>query len=290
MDHLYKGLDGSGHFRIVVATTRELAIEAIRVHGCYPSSALVLAKALTATALVSSLEKDCTGLTVKIRGDGPVGTVVCDVPSRGRLRAYVENPGVLLERKNEVIDQEALGDGEIEVVKSYPDQVEPSVSLSPLRDGSLAQAFAAYYALSVQTPTEVNLTAVLGGQDQVLHVAGGYLVQALPGTSEDELESMSAHCASLPPLSRLLHEGQSLLSIARAIAPGFTCLENVVLKHHCPCSREEFARGITSLGKKEIRAMIDEDHGAEVVCRYCLKKHVFSQEDLEQMEREATRP
>jgi molecular chaperone Hsp33 len=36
-------------------------------------------------------------------------------------------------------------------------------------------------------------------------------------------------------------------------------------------------RALISIGEKELVSMIEEDHGAEVACRFCDKKYMFSE-------------
>ena len=38
-----------------------------------------------------------------------------------------------------------------------------------------------------------------------------------------------------------------------------------------------------TLGKDELQAMKDEDHGAEIVCQFCQTKYEFSEADLEEL-------
>ena len=55
----------------------------------------------------------------------------------------------------------------------------------------------------------------------------------------------------------------------------------------CDCSKDKFARAIISLGKDEIQAMIDEDHGAEAVCSFCGEKYSYTEAELVALKEEA---
>jgi molecular chaperone Hsp33 len=44
-----------------------------------------------------------------------------------------------------------------------------------------------------------------------------------------------------------------------------------------------FKNALLTLGKDELQAMKDEDHGAEIVCQFCQTKYEFSEADLEEL-------
>jgi len=62
-------------------------------------------------------------------------------------------------------------------------------------------------------------------------------------------------------------------------------LSNACLKRsfECDCSRERFENALLTLGKDELQAIKDEDHGAEIVCQFCQTKYEFSEADLEEL-------
>ena len=49
------------------------------------------------------------------------------------------------------------------------------------------------------------------------------------------------------------------------------------------CSRERFENALLTLGKDELQAIKDEDHGAEIICQFCQNKYEFSEADLEEL-------
>ena len=61
-------------------------------------------------------------------------------------------------------------------------------------------------------------------------------------------------------------------------------LSNVCLKRSlADCSRERFENALLTLGKDELQAIKDEDHGAEIICQFCQNKYEFSEADLEEL-------
>ncbi|CAD0136396.1 protein of unknown function [Streptococcus thermophilus] len=50
---------------------------------------------------------------------------------------------------------------------------------------------------------------------------------------------------------------------------------------NCDCLPERFEATLVILGKEELKAMKDEDHGAEITCQFCGKTYNFTENDLE---------
>lgn len=64
-------------------------------------------------------------------------------------------------------------------------------------------------------------------------------------------------------------------------------LSNVCLKRSLALSViahvNVLKNALLTLGKDELQAMKDEDHGAEIVCQFCQTKYEFSEADLEEL-------
>ena len=52
------------------------------------------------------------------------------------------------------------------------------------------------------------------------------------------------------------------------------------VEYKCDCSKDRFEKALASLSKDDLQEMIDNDHGAEAVCRFCGHKYHFSEEEL----------
>ena len=63
----------------------------------------------------------------------------------------------------------------------------------------------------------------------------------------------------------------------------YTMLETNDLVYKCNCSHEKISAAIMSLGYKEVKAMLEEQGEAEVVCRFCGKKHYFDSAELKKI-------
>ena len=60
-------------------------------------------------------------------------------------------------------------------------------------------------------------------------------------------------------------------------------LEKAPLEYRCDCSRERMERALISLGPEELRAMIDEQGGAELRCQFCDNVQTFTKTELEEL-------
>ena len=159
---------------------------------------------------------------------------------------------------------------------------EPYVGSVGLLWGEIAEDVALYFVESEQIPTACGL-GVLVDRDQSVLSAGGYLVQMLPGAGEETAEQLEASLRAAKPVTELLRADPDPEALLRAALPGLELeiLEKRPVEYRCDCSRERMERALISLGREELRAMIDEQGGAELTCRFCDNVQRFSREELE---------
>jgi molecular chaperone Hsp33 len=60
-------------------------------------------------------------------------------------------------------------------------------------------------------------------------------------------------------------------------------LDEMPIQFKCDCSKDKFAKSLTTLSKDNLQKMIDEDHGAEAVCKFCNNKYKFTEADLKEI-------
>ena len=153
--------------------------------------------------------------------------------------------------------------------------------MSKLVSGEIAEDLAHYYAYSEQQPSVVSL-GVLVDKDTSVKAAGGYIIQLLPGSTEEDIVLIEKKLEEIKPVSALIEEGLSPEDILNTIFKDFDMeiLEKKDIEYKCDCSKEKIDDVIKSLGKNEINAMIEEDNGAEIVCHFCNTKYRYDNEDL----------
>jgi Disulfide bond chaperones of the HSP33 family len=96
-DQIVRAVAAGGTIRAFAAVTTHLAEDARKVHDASGVAIAALGRTLTAAAIMSKMlksEKDV--LTIQIRGDGPLGSIVAVADAQANVRGYVNNPFVEL--------------------------------------------------------------------------------------------------------------------------------------------------------------------------------------------------
>ncbi len=290
-DSLIKALAYNNELRIYVVDATEMVEEARQLHGSWNTATAALGRALIGTTLLSAtLKNESDELTVRIQGDGPIGHMVIAGNMHGRMRAYVQNPEVSLElnEKGKIDVRGAVGQNGFLTVTKDQGLKTPFVGQVPLVSGELAEDFTYYMAVSEQTPSSFGLSVLVNPDDSV-KVAGGFMIQVLPGVSDETLDQLEETLKNLPQVSDFLDKEKDLEKFLAVLTGegNYKVLEEMAVSYQCDCSKERFADAIVSLGKDEIQQMIDEDGGAEAVCHFCRRKYQYSAEELEELKADA---
>jgi molecular chaperone Hsp33 len=280
-------LTDDGSARVIFANTTGVVARAAEIHRPSKTVTAALGRCLTAAAVMGSTLKDEQGsLTLRISGGGPAGSFVCVSDSRGNVRGCCDEPTAEL-------PPNALGkldvggvvgkSGELYVVRDYGFG-EPYVGHCALVSGEIAEDVTNYYAVSEQTPTVCALGVRVDKAGGVMG-AGGYMLQLLPGADEDIIPVLQANVDSLPSLSALIAAGRADGDIIASLLSGlpYSLLDEHDIEYRCGCSREKYRSAIKKLGIRELKDMRDSGEEAEIICRFCGTRHVFSPRELADM-------
>ncbi len=259
-----------------------------RMEEIHKTSAVVsaaLGRMLTASQLMASTLKSASDtITLRIKADGPIGliTVACD--GRGHCKGYVENNVVEipLRRDGKLDVGSAVGrNGQLYVVKDIG-MKEPYVGSIPLESGEIAEDITAYYAYSEQIPTVCAL-GVLVNPDLSIKCAGGYLLQLLPGATEEEISLVESNIKNIPSITNFFESGHDVYDIINTVMDGFnpSILDETDVKYQCDCSRERVKKALISIGIKDLEMLRDEEDQIEMGCQYCDAKYYFTKKDLD---------
>ena len=259
-----------------------------RMEEIHKTSAVVsaaLGRMLTASQLMASTLKSASDtITIRIKADGPIGliTVACD--GRGHCKGYVENNVVEipLRRDGKLDVGSAVGrNGQLYVVKDIG-MKEPYVGNIPLESGEIAEDITAYYAYSEQIPTVCAL-GVLVNPDLSIKCAGGYLLQLLPGATEEEISLVENNIKNIPSITNFFESGHDVYDIINTVMDGFnpSILDETDVKYQCDCSRERVKKALISIGIKDLEMLRDEEDQIEMGCQYCDAKYYFTKKDLD---------
>ncbi len=284
-DQLIRAISQDGLIKVSAVSTRDLTERARQIHKTLPVATAALGRLLAGASMMgSALKEEAASLTLQIKGGGPLGTLLAVSDHEGNVRGTVENPAVDIPlREDGKLDVgTAVGNqGTLTVIRDLR-MKEPYVGSVGLLWGEIAEDIALYFVESEQIPTACGL-GVLVDRDQSVLSAGGYLVQLLPGAGEETAERLEASLRAAGPVTELLKADPDPEALLRAALPGLALevLEKRPIAYRCDCSRERMERALISLGREELRAMIDEQESAELTCRFCDNVQRFSREELE---------
>lgn len=288
-DYLVKGMTTDGYFRIYTLDATQTVQRAHEIHDTWSAASAALGRTMIGTILLATSGMQGDGkLTVKIQGDGPVGFMVADGTADATVKAYLANPHVSLDLNDQhKIDvRGAVGTtGTLSVTKMTPGDKTPYTGEVDLISGELGEDFTYYLAQSEQIPSAVGLS-VFVNEDESIQVAGGFLVQVLPGATDEAIAKLEQTLQELPLVSEMLREGDTPEQIMERIFPAdeLKRLETMPVKYQCDCSKERFAKALAAIKPADLQQLIEEDHGAEAVCRFCHQKYQFSEAELRAMQ------
>lgn len=265
--------------RIYALCTTNLVQEAATRHHTSHLASAALGRAMNGALLLAATMKDNERITLRLKGDGPIGEVVADAEGT-HVRGYVGDPDVFLPLKNGKLDVGgAIGAGNI-IVTRYLQNSEPFTGYAELIDGEIASDLTNYLYTSEQTPSSVALGVLVNKEGQVI-AAGGYFIQAMPGCAEETLAQLEENISLTPYVTQLLELGYTPEKMIETIARGLdlTIQESIELSYKCRCSREKILGALATLGQEDISAM-SQDEETEVHCQFCNETYKFSGEEI----------
>lgn len=279
-----------GQVRVMMCETTQMVQRAADIHHATPVCTAAMGRLMTATSMLGVMMKGAEeSVTVNLRGDGPMGTIVA-VANHGDVKVCADNPQVQLPlRSDGKLDVGgAVGHtGRMTVIKDLRMR-EPYIGTIELVSGELGMDFAQYFTVSEQQPSLVSLGVLVSGE--VVLKAGGLLVQPMPGCEEETLQQLELRSPMFADISRemtMVEKEQLLEDWFRGMKP--EVLERTPLRYHCGCSRQRMEKALISLGRKELQTIIDEDTGAELGCHFCHQTYQFTTDELKQLLEKATR-
>lgn len=285
MANLIRGLSENGGIVFCGVDSTQIVRRAEKLHTTSATCSAALGRLLTGASLMGAMLKDSRDqITLRVSGGGPAGVVIACTDGTGNVKGCIENPLVELPpRADGHLDVGgAVGkDGILTVIRDNKLQKEPTVGQIPLVSGEIAEDLTSYYAYSEQVPTVCAL-GVLVDKDLSIACAGGYLLQLLPGATDDEITRLEQNIAAMPSVTEMLRAGKTPQDMMELAMAGFDpqVLDEREVAYQCDCSAERTKDMVMSLGRKELETMRDEDPHCEVVCHFCHTKYEFDLNDL----------
>ena len=287
-DKLIRCITSDGAVMAIAADTTGIVHMGKKLHHTSNAATAALGRLLTAASIMGvTLKQRSAALTLRVKGDGPLGAVVAVSDSMGNCRGYVENPGVETEyhANGKINVGKAVGkDGVINVLRDYGTG-EPYIGVCPLVSGEIAEDITSYYAVSEQIPTVCALGVLVNKDDGEVMLAGGMLIQLLPGATDDTIAKIEENLKTLEPVTTMLAKGMSLMDMVRTALAGFNVelLDEQEIAYVCKCSRERVINAFIKLSDDDIRSLADEKGYARANCHFCNKNYRFTKGQLEEI-------
>ena len=279
-----------GQAKVLLCRTTAMARKAADIHRPSSTALAAMSRCMTATAMLGVMMKDDNAsVTVTVAGDGPLGKMTA-VAHGGKVKVSAHHPEADLPLKPDGhLDVGGLvgHTGRLTVIKDLGLK-EPYIGQSQLASGELGEDFARYFTVSEQQPSLVAL-GCLAHEGYCLS-AGGVLVQAMPGCTEELLQQLELRSVFFTAISREVAD-VPLEDLARAWFDGLDMelLQREPVSYQCDCSREKMEKALIALGRDELQKLIDEDGKAELTCHFCRTAHFFTRQQLQDLLERATR-
>ena len=288
MDKIIRCITSDGAIMASAIDASDIVFTAKKLHNLSRSATAALGRLLCATSMMGNMLKQKNAfINLRVLGDGEMGAVVAVGDSRGNVRGYVENPDCPTEYYNsgKINVAKAVGrNGTLSVMRDYGTG-DPYIGQVELCSGEIAEDITNYFATSEQIPTVCALGVLINKEDGEVLLAGGLLIQLLPGAYDEAIDRLEENVKNLEPVTTMLAKGMSILDICKTALQGFEVevLDENPVNYVCSCSREKLERYFMTMSDEEIRTLPDESGKTEAVCQFCNKRYAFTRDDLERL-------
>ncbi|MEM9553732.1 MAG: Hsp33 family molecular chaperone HslO [Acidobacteriota bacterium] len=281
--------DASGTLRLGLAAHGELRWAATDLTGPMehlrrridlgPTAAVAVARAASSAVLLLRFDTKLPGkLRLEVKGDGPLGHIVVEVDHEGLLRASVDEPHFAGFDPERLEIGRAVGSGLLRVTQEVRGR-EPYASQVALVDGEIGNDLVHFLRQSRQVRSAA-LLGVLPGPNG-LAAAGGMLIEALPGATDESVQTLEERIAALGGVGAALDE-RGVDGLVDSLFDGVDHveLERQAVIHGCRCSREALVERLRTVPIDDLRELAAADGTAEIECAFCAGSFVFSLDEL----------
>ena len=286
-DYLVRGMSMDGFVKAVAIRSTELVRRGAEIQKTTPNATAAFGRALTAASMMGNMQKVENGsMTLQIRGGGPIGTITVVSDAEGNVRGCVTEPRVpLVEKYPGKLDVGATvgTNGTITVIRDLQ-MKEPYIGSTELVSGEIGDDVTAYFVQSEQVPTACAL-GVLVDRDTSVKVAGGYILQLLPGAPEETIAALEAGIQRAGAVTPMLEAGMTPEDILGQVCGslGVVFMETAEVGYKCYCSRQRVERALISLGREELTQIMEEGKPFPVECQFCDTVYTFTPEDVAEL-------
>ena len=286
-DYLVRGMTMDGFVKVVAIRSTEIVRRGAEIQGTTPNATAAFGRCLTAASMMGNMQKVENGsMTLQVRGGGPIGTITVVSDPVGNVRGCMTEPKVpLVEKYPGKLDVGATvgTDGTLTVIRDLQ-MKEPYIGSTELVSGEIGDDVTAYFVQSEQTPTACAL-GVLVDRDSSVKVAGGYLVQLLPGAPDEVIDALEDGIKRAGAVTKMLEAGLTPEDILGQVCGslGVVFMETTEVEYKCYCSRERVTAALISLGRKELQEIVDEGKTFPIECQFCDEVYEFTTDDIKKL-------
>jgi molecular chaperone Hsp33 len=289
-DELVRTISDSGTIAVKAIIASELVAEALSLRDYAPTAANALGRAMMGALLIAvgsaaddADDANVESVQVQFRGNGPIGSLTAIADSRARVRGTVQRPMTDCVREDGSPNiARAVGLGALHVVRHRPRWRSPYTGSVPLVSGEIAGDLTLYLTESEQTPSAMGLGVAFGPHLRDVG-ACGFLVQALPGASDEELAQVEANVAGMPGLATLLEgpvDAHALID-RLLIGLGARARHRMDPRFYCPCTRARALRTLSLLDVEEIEELVTSGASQEIVCEFCGRAYQIEAHEMQ---------
>ncbi len=290
-DYIVRASAADNQIRAFACRSGEIVEAARQAHNTSPVVTAALGRLLTAGSMMGVMlkgEKDL--LTLQIRSKGPIQGITVTADSQGNVKGYANVPDVILpaNSRGKLDVAGAVGPGFLSVIKDMG-MKEPYVGQTALQTGEIAEDLTYYFASSEQVPSSVGL-GVLMEKSNVVKCAGGFIVQLMPFAEEAVISRLEEDVRRITSVTDILAKGKTPEELLQIVLDGFDIefLDTCETKFFCSCNKSRVEKALISIGKNDLKEMIEEGKPIEVNCQFCNRSYTYSVDELKEMYRRAT--
>lgn len=291
-DYVIRASAADNRIRAFAAVSACSVEEARQRHNTSPIATVALGRLITAGAMMGTMmkgEKDL--ITISIKGDGPIGGITVTADANANVKGYVHNPQVMLPLNNEgrLDIEKALGIGVLSVIRDMG-LGEPYTGDTILVTSDITQDLTYYFATSEQVPSSVGLNVIMS-KDNTVSRAGGFIIQLMPNADETIVEGLENKIREIKSVTAMLEGGYTPEMMLEELLGDFVLeiTDKIPTRFYCNCSKDRMAKALISLGKRELKSMVEDGKPIEVNCHFCGDSYAFEIDELKDLIHKAVR-
>ena len=263
MDKIIRCITSDGSIVASAIDSSDIVAAAQQVHKLSPIATAALGRLLTGASLMGAqLKQKKAALTLRVKGDGALGSMIASATSDGNVRGFVQNPNCKTEyhSNGKLNVGKAVGkNGYLYVIRDYGTG-QPYNGVVELVSGEIAEDITAYYANSEQIPTVCALGVLVAKNDGGAMLSGGMLIQLT-----------------------MMAKGISLVDMCKMALDGFNVevLEERPVHYYCTCSKQRVEQSFATLTDDQLRGLVNSKGKVEAICHYCNKHYLFDKKEID---------